>query len=200
MVMVRTVIGILLIAFGGDYRVDCVDIQPQAVEAAKRNIEANGYSDRMTAVLGDIRACRELWEAGSFDLTVSNPPYFVSGSGRSAKEESIAAARDERSCSLSEVCAAAAYLTRWGGRFAMVHRPERAAEVICAMSAAGLEPKRMRTVHSRAGAAPSLILLEGRRGGKPGLVFEPPLILKTDGGEHSEEIKRIYHIGLEAEA
>ena len=58
----------------------------------------------------------------------------------------------------------------------MCLRPERPCELMCKMSAAGIEPKRLRTVSKRAGCAPWLILVEGKRGGKSGLVIEPPLV------------------------
>ena len=86
-----------------------------------------------------------------------------------------------------------AYLTRWGGSAALVHRPERLSELLCALTAAGLEPKRLRTVARTADAAPSLVLVEARRGGKPGLRILPPLALCAPDGTDSEEIRRIYH-------
>lgn len=75
----------------------------------------------------------------------------------------------------------------------MVHKPERLSEVMCCMSRVGLEPKRLRLVSPREGTAPNLILIEGKRGGKPGLKIEPPLILTDTNGGESAEVKRIYH-------
>ena len=92
---------------------------------------------------------------------------------------------------------AAAYLCRWGGSFAVVHRPERLSELLCAMTASGVEPKRLRLVCPRAERAPSLILVEGRRGGKPGLTIEPPLILQDEAGADSEAV--FARFGLSAE-
>ena len=76
---------------------------------------------------------------------------------------------------------------------ALVHRPERLSELLCALTAAGLEPKRLRTVARTADAAPSLVLVGARRGGKPGLRILPPLTLCAPDGTDSEEIRRIYH-------
>ena len=59
------------------------------------------------------------------------------------------------------------------------------------MSAQGLEPKRPRLVCARSGAAPSLALIEGRRGGASGLAVEPDLLLEEDGAP-SAELRRIY--------
>ena len=91
------------------------------------------------------------------------------------------------------LCAAAAYLLRTGGSFCLVHRPERLSELFVCLSAHGLEPKRLRLVCPREGSAPSLVLVEARRGGKPGLVIEPALLLTDADGKESEEVRRIYH-------
>ena len=80
---------------------------------------------------------------------------------------------------------------RYGGRFCLCHRPERLADVICALREAGLEPKRLRLVQQRPASAPWLLLAEGRRGGKPGLRVEPPLIVEGEGG-FSPEMLRVY--------
>ena len=98
-----------------------------------------------------------------------------------------------RACSLDDVCAAAAFLCRTGGSFSLVYKPERLSELLCAMSAHAIEPKRLRLVCNRAGDAPGLVLVEGRRGGKPGLRIEPELVLTAAGGGESAEFRRIYH-------
>ena len=138
----------------------------------------------------DLRDYRQLRRART---TTSPPtPYYAQGSGKSQSPD-IAKARAEQACTLSDICRAAAYLTRWGGRFTLVHKPERMAEVIALCAQNGLEPKRLRLVQHKARSQPNLFLLECRRGARPGLVVEPPLILAEDDGSDSEEIKRIYH-------
>ena len=83
-------------------------------------------------------------------------------------------------------------MIRWGGCFALVHRPERLSEIFCELTAAGLEPKRLRLVCKTAGSAPSLLLLDACRGGKPGLSVEAPLILQNIDGSPSAEVDAIY--------
>ena len=157
------------------------------------NLEANGLTGRAQILCADLREHRAVLPAGSFDLVVANPPYFAAGSGYTSPDPMRAHARDERTCTMQDICAAMAYLTRWGGSAALVHRPERLSELLCALTAAGLEPKRLRTVAHTAHAAPSLVLVEARRGGKPGLKLLPPLALCAPDGTDSEEIRRIYH-------
>lgn len=170
-----------------------LEIVPEAAETARDNLRRNGLDARGSVVTGDIRAHRALFPAGRFDLLVCNPPYFPPGSGALSADRDRAAARAELLCTLPELCAAAAYLLRTGGRACFVHRPERLAELFTNMSAAGLEPKRLRLVCRDTSAAPSLVLVEGRRGGRPGLSVEPALLLQNLDGTESAEYRRIYH-------
>ena len=170
-----------------------LEIVPEAAELARANMERNGFSDCSEIVCGDIRRHRELFKSGAFDLVVSNPPYFPVRSGRLSPDKERAAARGETDCTLEELCAAAAFLCRTGGRVCFVHKPERLSELFCAMSARGIEPKRLRLVCHTQNSAPNLVLVEGRRGGNPGLKIEPPLILRNPDGTETDEILKIYH-------
>lgn len=170
-----------------------LEIVPEAASLARENMALNGFETRGEIITGDIREYRALFRAGSFDLVVCNPPYFPQGSGALPSDADRAAARSELLCTLPELCAAAAYLLHTGGRAFFVHRPERLSELLVCMTAAGLEPKRLRLVCRDASAAPSLVLVEGRRGGKPGLTVEPSLCLYDADGSESAAYKRIYH-------
>ena len=173
-------------------RLGGIELRGDAAALCRENLRANGLEDA-SIITGDFRERSALPKAGETDLVVANPPYFPRGSGASAPDGSRAGARDERTATLEDVCAAAAYLCRWGGAFALVHRPERLSELMVTMHAHALEPKRLRLVQHREGVAPNLVLLEGRRGGKPGLDVEKPLLLTDRGGGDSAEIKQIYH-------
>ena len=169
-----------------------MELLPEAVRLAERAAVENGLTDRLTFRQGDLRDIRSLLPAGGFDLAVCNPPYYLAGAGKLPAAEALRSARSEEGCSLEEVCAAAAYLLRWGGTFCLVHKPERLADLCCALRERGLEPKRLRLVCRRAGDAPSLLLLEARRGGRPGLDIAAPLCLEEADGRPTAELDRIY--------
>lgn len=170
-----------------------LELLREATDIAGLNMSENELSSRSDIICGDIRSCRTLFPTGAFDLVAANPPYFPAGSGITSPIPGKASARTELTCTLEDICAAAAYLLRTGGTFALVHKPERLSEVFCCMSRHGIEPKRLRTVCHSAGLAPNLVLIEGRRGGKPGLKIEPSLIIRNTDGTETEEIRKIYH-------
>jgi len=140
-----------------------IDIDPLSARIARENLESNGLPGEI--LTGDLR--REPLPAGGFDLVVSNPPYFPVGSGKSGGP-----ARSEEFCTLAELCAAAGRLVKNGGRFSLCHRPERLVDVLCALRAHGLEPKRLKLISHWPGHPPSLLLAEGVKQGKPGLTVE----------------------------
>ena len=187
------VIAVLMLARSERIHMTGLEINAAAAEAARRNMERNGFAERSAILHGDIRRVRELLPAGSFDLAVSNPPYFASNAGKPCPSEARAAARGETECTLEELCAAAEYLCRWDGRFAVVYRPDRLSELFLTLTRHGLEPKRLRLVAHNVHSAPSLALVEARRGGKTGLTVEPMLFLRDENGADTEEIRTIYH-------
>ena len=141
-----------------------VELDPLSARTARGNLARNSLAGEIRE--GDLR--RPPLPAGGFDLVISNPPYFPVGAGRGG-----GMARREECCTLEELCAAAARLVKNGGRFALCHRPERLADVVCALRACRLEPKRMHLVSHSPDHPPSLLLVEGVKGGRPGLAIVP---------------------------
>ena len=171
-------LALLLLRREPSAHVTCVEIQPAFCALAEQNRAENGLEDRMAVRCADLRDTAALPPAGSFDLVISNPPYFPAGTGASAPSPLRRSVREETSCTLEEVCRAAARLLRWGGTFCLVHRPERLADLCVCLRSEALEPKRLRLVQPGDRQAPSLVLLEGRLGGGRGVRVEPPLILR----------------------
>ena len=180
-------LGLLLCARDQSCRVTGIELQEAAHAAAVENIARNGLEGRLSSICADLRDIPVA--PGSFQVCVSNPPYFSGGAAHSKNPT----ARQEDTCTPKDLFAAASRALRWGGDFFLVHKPERLAQLAFEASSHGLEPKRLRLVRHRPDAPVSLILLSCRRGGKPGLQWEE-LCLFTADGEPTEDYKRIYHI------
>jgi len=170
-----------------------IEISAEACELAQRTIDTNGDGVRFEVLNMDMRQLEGSdVEREHFDLVCCNPPYFVENSGYVSPDPERARARADADCTLEDVCAAAAYLLRWGGRLCMCCRPERLCDLFCAMRASGIEPKKLRLCQQRPEKAPWLALVEGRRGGKPTLDILPPLLMLDEKGESSAEVEAIY--------
>lgn len=186
------VIPILLAAKTNASSIMGVEIQEDMVEMARRSIALNGLEHRVCIVHGDIKTGLGELGRGEWDVVVSNPPYKKLGSGLVNPEDAKAIARHEIMCTLDDVLRVGASLLKFGGRFSMVHRPDRFMDVVIGMREIGLEPKRIRLIHPSLGKAPNLMLIEGVLGGRPYLEWIPPLYVYDDTGAYTEEIRRIY--------
>lgn len=172
-----------------------IELQPELAARAGRNVELNSLQARVRILREDIRNIRDILPPNDADLVISNPPYRQPASGRVAPNIERAAARHELSGGLIDFVAAARWLLKNGGLFAVIYLAERLPELMGRMGAAGIEPKRLRMVHPRQGEAAKMVLLEGRKGGRPGLLVENPLYIYEDGElarDYTEEVLRMY--------
>lgn len=144
---------------------EALEISEKASSMAKRTMELNGLSDIIRVQTGDVCRAAEIYKGCQFDLITCNPPYMNDGGGLKNPNSEKAAARHEIFCSLEDVISQAAHLVRPGGYFTMVHRPHRMADIMFLMRKYSLEPKRLALVADSVGAEPSLVLIEGLRGG-----------------------------------
>lgn len=170
-----------------------VDIQQQAIEQLKDSLRVSGLEGKIIPLLADLKELDSL-PAGAFDVVTCNPPYKAGGAGILSELAAEQIARHEVLCTMEDVCNAAARLLKYGGRLCLCQRPERLADVISAMRAADIEPKRLRFVAKTPSSVPWLFLLEGKKGSKPFMQVEPVLSV-YDGDEFSAEMSRIYGWG-----
>ncbi|MBP3818457.1 MAG: tRNA1(Val) (adenine(37)-N6)-methyltransferase [Butyrivibrio sp.] len=186
------IIPILMAAKTGAKELVGLEIQPESAEMANRSVILNDLEEKVKIVEGDIKEAGELFEAASFDVVTSNPPYMIGGHGLQNPDGPKAIARHEVLCDLEDVVKAAARCLKPGGKFYMVHRPFRLAEIMVVMNRYKLEPKRMRLVYPFIDKEPSMVLIEGARGGKSRITVEPPLIIYESQHKYTKEIYDIY--------
>ena len=187
-------VGLLLLDREPELSVTALELQESACALMERSRAENRLETRFRVLRGDLRQIRSLLPAGSFTQVLCNPPYYPVSGGFAPRDQVQALARTELCCGPGDYCAAAGWLLKTGGSFWLVHRPERLAELCRALSAAGLELKRLRPVCPGPERAPSLLLLQAVRGGKPGLAWDPPLILAKPDGSPTAEYRRIYRL------
>lgn len=169
-----------------------LEIQPESADMARRSVLYNHLEEKIKIVTGDIKDASRLFGASSFDIITTNPPYMIGEHGLSSASEAKAIARHEVLCTLEDILRESAKLLRPGGRFYMVHRPFRLAEIMSRMVEYKIEPKRMQLVYPYVDKEPNMVLIEGLRGGKSRLTVEKPLIVYKEPGVYNDEIYDIY--------
>ena len=178
-------LGLLLCAGDPGCHVHGVEIDPAAHAAALENIRRNGLQHRMSSECADLRSIG----IGNYHCCVSNPPYYTGGPA----SQTVPNARRDDLCEPEVLLRTASAALRYGGDFYLVHKPERLAQLIACGAAAGLEAKRLRLIRHHAGGPVTLILLQFRKGGKPGLVWEEECLHLSDGTP-SDYYRALYHI------
>lgn len=169
-----------------------LEIQEEFASMAGRSVALNGQKDRIDIVCGDIKEASSLFGLDSFDVVVSNPPYMVADHGLANPDKRKAIARHEVMCDLSDLLRETKRVLKQKGRFYMVHRTYRLAEIMHQMVEYGLEPKRIRLVHPYVDKEPNIFLIEAMKGAKSRIKVEPPLIVYKEPGVYTDEIYDIY--------
>ena len=186
------ILPILLAAKTAGRKFTGLEIQTASADMARRSVCHNHLQESVEIVEGDIKEASLIFGRSSYDVITTNPPYMIGGHGVANPEDVKAIARHEVLCTLDDILRESKAVLKTNGRFYMVHRPFRLAEILMKMSLAGIEPKRMRLVHPYADKEPNMVLLEGMRGGRPRMTVEPPLIVYEKDGSYTEEVLKHY--------
>lgn len=182
-------LGLLLCAKDEHCHVTGVEQDSTAHEGALKNIERNQLQGRMDSICADLRTISQHLVPGQFDYCISNPPYFTGGP---ASRTAPLARRDD-DCSLDDLCASAGKMLKYGGDFALVHKPERLAEICVCAAKYSLEPKRLRLIRHHPDSPVNLILLSCRKGGKPGLLWEEQCLFDAQG-QPTDDYRTLYNL------
>ncbi|MCR5055030.1 MAG: tRNA1(Val) (adenine(37)-N6)-methyltransferase [Lachnospiraceae bacterium] len=186
------IIPLLLSALMPGYEIKGLEIQEESVDQARRSVEMNGLSHRIEIVNGNIKDASNIFGASSFDIVTVNPPYMIGGHGLKNPKDAKTIARHEILCTWEDIVGETKKLLPSKGKMYVVHRPFRLAEIISSLTAAGLEPKRMRLVYPAIDKEPNMVLIEAVRGGRSRITVEKPLIIYGEDGEYTKEVYELY--------
>lgn len=187
--------GVIPLLIADDVKEICaVELNSRMANLARRNVELNGLSGKISVVAGDFRKHRELFKAESFDAAIANPPYTPIKNGEANKLSGIAQARHEFTATLEDVVTAARYVLKFHGAFYMIHLASRLCEIVDSLHRHQIEMKRLRLIQPKAGRDANLIMLEAVVGANVGnLKILPPLVVHNDDGSYTDEIYKIYN-------
>lgn len=155
-----------------------LEIQEESADMARRSVAYNGLSEKVHIVTGDIKEAAEIFRTASFDVITINPPYMLNEHGLKNIGDAKTIARHEVLCTLDDILRESAkILPESKGRFYMVHKPFRLVEILNKMCQYKIEPKRLQFVHPYVDKEPTMVLIEGMKGGKSRVKIEPPVIM-----------------------
>lgn len=181
-------LGMLLCASDTGCTVTGVEMDEKAHLTALENARINGIESRLNSICADLKTIPNFLAPGSFQVCVSNPPYFSAG-----QESANSQARHQLHCDSDDLFQAAAWALQYGGDFFLVHKPEQLAALCACAVNHKLQPKRLQLLRHKPADPISLVLLQCRKGGKPGLTIEEAYLQEADGS-HSDYYRKLYHI------
>lgn len=173
-----------------------IEIQADIADMAQRSVEYNKIDGRVEIICGDLLDAPEIYGKSCFDKITCNPPYMKKGAGIKNDADTMTVSRHEITCTLDDVIRVSAQLLISKGRFFMIHRTSRLADILCTMRKYRIEPKRLRLVCPSPYKAPNLVLVEGMLDGGEELKMLPPLYIYSSDGVYSKEINQIYNRGI----
>lgn len=170
-----------------------VEAQKEVYDMAKRSIELNNLKDRFEIINENIKNLKNIYEANTFDIVVTNPPYKKANTGLKNDEEKKIISRHEVIASLEDFIEITRYLLKDKGEFYMVHRPDRLVDIMFLMRKYKLEPKQIKFVCPCIDKAPNLVLIKGVKNGGEFLKVEKNLYVYNTNGSYTDELLKIYN-------
>lgn len=173
-----------------------VEIQKEVYDLAVKSIKINNLENRINIINQDVKEFVKNSETDAYDLITCNPPYFKYTNKSNINENDIkAVARHEISLKLEDIFKCAKKILKNNGRIAMVHRTDRLVDIIIAMKNNNIEPKRLQFIYPFENSKSNLVLIEGSKNGRTGLILEENIIVHNEDGSYTNKIMNIFNGG-----
>lgn len=170
-----------------------IEIQKDVYQLAQESISINSLDTQIDLINGDINDIYKKFESDSFDVITCNPPYFkASPTSNYNKNDYKTIARHELRLNIEQILKISKKLLKNNGVLGLVHRPDRLIEIIEFMRLYNIEPKKIRFVYPKKQDCANMILIEGKKNGKPGLTILPPLYVHKNDGSYTDEVKYFF--------
>ena len=183
----------LVLSTKTDAKIVGVELQNDVYELAKKSVEINNLEERIELLNIDMLELKNIYESDSFDVVVSNPPYFKINKDSNLNEDiHKIIARHEKCVNLEQIVKLAKYLLKNNGVFAMVHRTDRLIEIINTLNNNNMEVKKLRFIYPKRDSESNMILIEAVKNGNIGLKILPPLYVHNDDGSYTDEVLKMF--------
>ena len=169
-----------------------IELQKELADIASSNVEENHMGRTITILRKDLKELKNDMISGPVDLILSNPPYRKAESGRINPDIQRALARHEITVCLEDITKTVRRALRTAGRFISIYSAERITDLLTHLRTAGIEPKSLRMIHSGAKTEAKLVLVEGIKGGRPGVKIGSPLIIYDQKGAYTKEVEEMF--------
>lgn len=166
-----------------------IEIQPSMAELARKNIQVNSFAVGRVVIVNDDYCRPAGITTRSFDIVVSNPPFYKIDSSRVSRSSEKAIARHELRATLEDTVRVSAGSVRKGGHVAFVYPPERKEELLAALKKYDLSVNRLQMVHAFPGGGASMFLVDAVLCRAAENISLPPFYIHQErGGTYTESM------------
>lgn len=171
-----------------------IEYQESLYRTATKNVEANGYSEKLTITHGDYKNIDSYYAPESFSHVITNPPFYTMGHGRLSKNKEALIARHQSTATTAELIRSISFVLKNRGVASLIYPAHLSGEVIRLLYKNRLEPKRIRYVFSYPESdEANLLLVECMKNGGTGVTIVNPLyIYSSKNGEYSHEVQTMF--------
>ncbi|APT33934.1 hypothetical protein MCBMB27_04643 [Methylobacterium phyllosphaerae] len=187
-------VGLACAALSPGLRPTLVERDPVLAGQARANAALNGI-DAQVLVADVLASAAERRAAGlvpdSFDVVLTNPPFFAPGSHRASPHPGRAAAHTFAGGDLETWIRTCTAILRPGGRLGLIHRADALPACLDALKGryGGLA---IRPVHPRGDAPAIRVLIAAVRGSRAAASLRPPLVLHGSDGTFTAEAEALH--------
>lgn len=173
--------------------IDGVEIQKDVYDLAVESIKLNNIDNQISIYNADINELYKQIPTEKYDIITCNPPFFKVDENSNLNESDYKTiARHEVKLNLTELLKISRKLLKNNGTLGIVHRPERLLDILEEFRKNNIEPKKIRFVYPKKDREANILLIEGKKNGKPGLKIMPPLYSHKENGDYTAEIKKMF--------
>lgn len=185
----------LFLTMKTDAKIIGVELQQAVYQLARESVEINNFQNQIEIINDDIKDIYKKLGANTFDIVISNPPYFkYSPTSNINKNDFLTIARHEVKIDLESIIIEAKRLLVDGGALYMVHRCERISELIDNLKKHNFGLKRIKFIYPKTTSNQALLfVLEARQNKKDDVVIEQPIYVYLDDGNYTKEVKEIFN-------
>lgn len=188
------ILSCLAARISGDATLHGLEIQPEFLEFANRNISENSFEDRITYFEGDVANPPAVCEPNSYHQVVTNPPYLEAGQAVAPPNPSLSMAHMDSHVLLGDWIRHCLRMVRPMGYLTLVQRADRLDDILNALHGRAGDIT-VFPLWPKAGVAARRVIVRARKGGRGAFSLKSGMVVHKSDGTYTGEAENILRHG-----
>ena len=180
--------GLCLLARCADVTVDALELQPELAQLARENGHTNGFEGRFFVHQGDVLQPPPDLVGRSFHWVITNPPWTQAGAVTVSPVTSRALGRVEGDADLARWLQSACRFLRPKGTLVMIHRADRADQIIAQLVQLKMGAVTLRALYPSADKPANRVIVTARKNMRSPATILPGLVIHQADGSYTPAV------------